>query len=164
MDTEIKIHYCEYHREPICDTCGYCVKDVEHLRHVRDDTEHEPVAREEKDEQWEYVETACAAELRIGEITLRPHWTGLADGEEIRKLLKQVITEHNQHHSLLTERDRYTRLLEAAKLLLAMNNCNYDRDQIRRSGGFETLREAVDALDPEWAARMKPIDQKEGER
>jgi hypothetical protein len=32
---------------------------------------------------------------------------------------------------------------EAAKLLIAMNNCNYDRDQMRRSGGFEQLEQAV---------------------
>jgi hypothetical protein len=26
---------CLYHDEPICDECGYCVKDVEHLKHAQ---------------------------------------------------------------------------------------------------------------------------------
>jgi len=52
----------------------------------------------------------------------------------------RIITAANNHASLVA-------VLEAAKLLLAMDNCNYDRDQMRRSGGFSQLQEAVnDAL------------------
>jgi hypothetical protein len=38
-------------------------------------------------------------------------------------------------------------LVGAARTLLAMNNCNYDRDQMRRSGGFQQLEEAVAQVD-----------------
>lgn len=44
-------------------------------------------------------------------------------------------------------------VLEAAKLLIAMNNCNYDRDQMRRSGGFQGLEEAVGRV--EWLRRAR---------
>lgn len=51
----------------------------------------------------------------------------------------------------MNQHERYVKLLEAAKLLIAMNNCNYDRDQMRRSGGFDAVAEAVEAIQPNWA-------------
>jgi hypothetical protein len=48
-------------------------------------------------------------------------------------------------------------VLDAAKLLIAMNNCNYDRDQMRRSGGFQGLEEAVGRVETLRQARGGPV-------
>ena len=65
-----------------------------------------------------------------------------------RKLLVAAFASREEAEYLIKSANNHAQLvavLEAAKLLLAMNNCNYDRDQMRRSGGFSQLQEAVDA-------------------
>lgn len=68
---------------------------------------------------------------------------------------RDLFDQLNQHVAeIIKERDglqvERVRLLEAAKVLIAMDNCNYDRDQMRRSGGFDALRDAVAAIEPDW--------------
>lgn len=53
----------------------------------------------------------------------------------------------------MNEREKYARLLKAAQLLIAMNNCNYDRAVMRSEGGFDALEKAVEAIDPNWAKK-----------
>lgn len=42
-----RIPTCEGHNQPICSECGYCVMDVEHLKHVNRQPE-----REVEESQW----------------------------------------------------------------------------------------------------------------
>lgn len=49
--------------------------------------------------------------------------------------------------------ERYRKLLEAAKLLLAMNSCNYDRAVMRSEGGFDALDAAIAEIDSEWVRK-----------
>lgn len=58
-----------------------------------------------------------------------------------REIAKRILTDHNQHATLVEQRDR---LFMAAKFLLAMNATNYDRDAMRSEGGFDALQKAVD--------------------
>lgn len=111
-------------------------------------TEHEPVAR-----GGESLDDYQNAPSGIG--PLAAEWR-----DKPHRLVYDLC---RAQRSLLAEREKHTRLLEAAKLLLAMNNCNYDRDQMRRSGGFDTLNEAVEAIEPEWAKKLRGNDQKEDE-
>jgi hypothetical protein len=56
----------------------------------------------------------------------------------------QIVREHNAHAQLVAAL-RYTR--DKLNLLVAMDNCNYERETIRRSGGFDEAREAVAIAD-----------------
>lgn len=82
------------------------------------------------------------------------------DGAEVRVFDVPDVDEGQLAAALfacdaMNQHERYVRLLEAAKLLIAMNNCNYDRDQMRRSGGFDAVAEAVEAIQPNWAKSTK---------
>src|SRR5688572_5025960 len=44
--------------------------------------------------EWRYVQTKYAAEVVAGKITIKPHWLGLGDSEEIRAVMRQVVSDH----------------------------------------------------------------------
>lgn len=71
------------------------------------------------------------------------------DADEGQRAVAEFACEAMNRH------EQHVRLLEAAKLLLAMNNCNYDRDQMRRSGGFDALLKVVEQIQPDWHHRVK---------
>lgn len=62
----------------------------------------------ERREKWTYVETRHAAKIDCGEFELRPGWNGTLDANELRRLLQQAVTDHNQHAALVEQRDLLT--------------------------------------------------------
>lgn len=69
-----------------------------------------PAAASERG-KWEYVETRYGAEARAGQFNIRLHWTGLADIGDTRATIRQIVTEHNHHSTLVKQRERLLRLL-----------------------------------------------------
>lgn len=99
-----------------CDDCHsyvhapWCPHYSESSKEVIDrtmTTTHQPAARDGGDgNEWEYTETRYGAEAKAGNFIIRLHWTGLADIGDTRGTIQQIVTEHNQHQSLVAERER----------------------------------------------------------
>lgn len=75
--------------------------------------QYEPASRagERERDKWRYVEVGHGAHVAIGKFRLSAHWQGLADSEEIRGIMRRIVTEHNQHATLIEQRERLLRLL-----------------------------------------------------
>ena len=108
-------------------------------------TEHEPAARGGGDSE------------RVRQIQKRVEEGNFCIGERLEDPYNLSTrlddTEYllEQHQSLVAEREGYAQLLTAAKSLIAMNNCNYDREVMRSEGGFEVLQKAVDTIEKRGA-------------
>jgi hypothetical protein len=83
----------------------------------------------------EQVEIVCGKEIHVAFCARSVHG---------RQHAAQIVREHNAHAQLVAAL-RYTR--DKLNLLVAMDNCNYERETIRRSGGFDEAREAVAIAD-----------------
>lgn len=96
-----------------CDNCGFEAANEymdEHICDPSDDTSAAPERGE-----WRYFETRYSAEVAVNDnLQLRAHWTGTWDRDEIRTLMQGVVTEHNQHSTLITQRERLIQILQAA--------------------------------------------------
>lgn len=66
------------------------------------------------------------------------------DPDESQRAVAQFACDAMNAHN------NYQRLLKAAMMLLAMNNCNYDRAVMRSEGGFDALERAVMSINPDW--------------
>ena len=109
-------------------------------------TKTEIADRETEQGLWQYVETPLAAEVRAGDIVLRPHWRGALASEDIRIVVQMASAA--------------PALYEAAKkaanelsVMLALNPA--------RDGGL--YREALDALNAALALVNKPASQTDSE-
>ena len=58
------------------------------------------VDRETVQGSWQYVETPLAAEVRAGEIVLRPHWKGAIGSEEIRDVVRLASAASGLYNAL----------------------------------------------------------------
>lgn len=101
-----------------CDKCGlhYYLTNAPHVcaewtTGQPRTSEAEPGSTATNSDEWQYRQTRYGAEARAGKFTVRLHWTGLADIEDTRATMQQIVTEHNQHAALVAERERLLRLL-----------------------------------------------------
>jgi hypothetical protein len=106
------------------------------------DTPRTPPAETPRANGWrvvpysdEQVEIVCGKEIHVAFCARSVHG---------RQHAAQIVREHNAHAQLVAAL-RYTR--DKLNLLVAMDNCNYERETIRRSGGFDEAREAVAIAD-----------------
>jgi hypothetical protein len=54
-----------------------------------------------KVEKWEYIETPYAGVVVVGDIQLRPHWTGLTDTDRLREICARAVLCVNNHDALV---------------------------------------------------------------
>lgn len=100
------------------------------------DHDEPPVPRAGERDEWQVRQTSPGESRSVFDNQKRLIANVINGG-----LAQQIVTDHNQHATLVEQRDR---LFMAAQFLLAMNATNYDRDAMRNEGGFDALQKAVD--------------------
>lgn len=64
-----------------------------------------------------------------------------------KKLLVAAFASKDEAEYLIRAANNYQKLVDALKMLVAMDNCNYDLETMRRSGLFEQVKEALEGVE-----------------
>lgn len=161
MNTEHETTPCDICGTPtsmlgtkLCDRCWELktriTSDPEIARRIllaMPDVEPEPGSTATNSDEWQYRQTRYSAEARVGKFTVRLHWTGLADIEDTRATMQQIVTEHNGYAVLVTERERLRASLRLIRSMLV-----YIDDLTRIDPIREQLQQAKIEIDDALAS------------
>lgn len=71
--------------------------------------------------EWHYVETETSAEIVIGQFVLRAHWWGVADGNEVRAIMAEIVSNDNAVPKLVAALEDLVRQLPNDERLADFN-------------------------------------------